>query len=317
VVFCLPPSFRERHIAASQTEQREQAQKVKAKEDPYLKFADVPLRYLDELGETLAVHSVALGHPTNADGTKFEIYASGALVCKGNRFGVLTARHCMQKPGQEIRGGSSDGDPLLLVLQCCHRVVVPPKALVRHALAIPYENELEPDVAFLEILPGPQLSSIKAIASFCSLDEDPAAIEQEFANAGMPFSVIGFTEASYHTKIRESAARNTIKYMTFSYGIDSAGISERDGWDYIEANNLYGGKNEPKSFKGIGSGPVWGLQITRDKGTRLYTLEKFALIGIAFLNVRITAARVLVRAHFIRSIYDRAWKEMRDMEGHK
>jgi hypothetical protein len=288
-------------------EMREQLQQLKPKKARYLKFADVPLRYLDEIGDTLADHSVALGYPLNADATKFEIYASGVLVCKGGRFGVLTARHCMHKPGPEMQNGSSGGEPLLLVLKSSHRMVVPPKALVRHALAIPYENELEPDVAFVEILPGPQLRSIKEMASFCSLDEDPLEVEQEFGKAGMPFSVVGFTEAAYQTKIKGDASRKKIKYMTFSYGINSGGLSERDGWDYIEANNLYGGKNEPKSFKGVGSGPIWGLQITRDKGSRLYTLANFSLIGLAFLHVRITAARVLVRAHFIKSIYERAW----------
>jgi hypothetical protein len=286
-----------------------QLQQVKPKKVHCLKFANVPLRYLDEIGDTLAEHSVAVGSPLNADASKFEIYASGVLVRKGDRFGVLTARHCMHKPGPQGRDGSSAADPLLLVLKCCHRIVVPPKAVVRHALAIPYENELEPDVAFLEILPGPQLRSIQAIASFCSLDENPLTVQEEFGKTGMPFSVVGFTEAVRQTKGKEDAARKIVKYMTFSYGISASGISERDGWDYIEANNLYGGKNEPKSFKGVGSGPLWGLQITRKRGHRLYTLAGFSLIGLAFLHVRITAARVLVRAHFIKSIYDRAWQD--------
>jgi len=195
-----------------------------------------------------------------------------------------------------------------LVLKCRHRIVVPPKAVVRHALAVPFENELEPDVAFLEILPGPQLRSMQSIGSFCSLDENPLTVEQQFGKRGMPFGVVGFTEAVYHAKAKDDAARKLVKYMTFSFGITASGISERDGWDYIEANNLYGGKNEPKSFKGVASGPIWGLQITKKKGGRLYTLAGFSLIGLAFLHVRITAARVLVRAHFIKSIYDRAWQ---------
>jgi hypothetical protein len=292
-------------------EKRKELPKMKASKSHYLKFADVPLRYLDEIGDTLADHSVALGHPANAEATKFEIYATGVLVSKGSRFGVLTARHCMHKPGPAMGDGSSNGAPLLLVLKGCHRFVVPAKFLARHALGFPYENELEPDLAFLEILPGPQLRAIKGIASFCSLDGNPAQIEQQFGKTGMPFSVIGFTEAAYHAKSKGNAARKMVKYMTFSYGIASSGIHEKDGWDYIEANNLYGGKNEPKSFKGVGSGPLWGLQITRDKGSRQYRLENFALIGMAFLHIRITAARVLVRAHYIRSIYDRAWAKLK------
>src|ERR1700733_15351058 len=145
-----------------QMEKREKFSKMNAQSSKYLKFDKVPLRISEETGETLADYSVALGCPGNADATKLEIYASGVLVRKGSRFGVLTAAHCLTKPGAESQGESSKGDALLLVLQRSHRVVVPPKALVKRALATPFERQLEPDLAFLEILPGPQLRAIQA-----------------------------------------------------------------------------------------------------------------------------------------------------------
>jgi hypothetical protein len=285
-------------------------QPMKAQSCPYLKFEDVPLRVSEAAGETLADHSVALGRPVNANATKFEIYAGGALVRKGGRFGVLTAGHCLQKRGPKIVDGSPGGDALVLIVQRSHRVVIPPKALVARALGVPKERELEPDLAFLEILPGPHLRALKALAPFCSLDENPLAMEQEYGKAGRPLTVIGFPEGLHQAATAGREGRKIIKHLGFFYGIKKDGLSERDGWDYIEASDVFSGKNEPDAFKGDSSAPLWGLQITGGKNSRHYALANFALIGMAFLQVRITKSRVLVRAHFIKSIYDRAWKKL-------
>jgi hypothetical protein len=277
---------------------------MKAKNSKFLKFAKVPLRLSEETGEMLADYSVALGRPRGPDAGKFEINGSGALVRKGNRFGVLTAHHCLHQPGPPSEGGA-----LLLILKRSHRVVVPPKALARRVLAVPNDRALEPDLAFVEILPGPQLRSIQASASFWSLDEDPLKLEQEFAKTGAPFTMIGFPEGLHQTKISGKAPRKIIKHMAFFYGLGPDGIGERDGWDYVEASSVYNGKNEPNAFKGVSSGPLWGLQIKRGEKRGRYSLVKVALIGMAFLQVRTTKSRVLVRGHFIKSIYDRAWQK--------
>jgi hypothetical protein len=284
---------------------------MKAQSRPYLKFEDVPLRVSEATSETLADHSVALGRPVNTNATKFEIYAGGALVRKGSRFGVLTAGHCLQKPGPKIAGGSPGGDALLLIVHRSHRVVIPPKALVGRALGVPKERELEPDLAFLEILPGPHLRALKALAPFCSLDENPLAMQREYGKAGQPFTVIGFPEGLHQAATTGNKSRKIIQHLGFFYGIDKDGLSERDGWDYIDADDVFSGKNEPGVFKGVSSAPVWGLQIAMGKNSRHYTLANFALIGMAFLQVRTTKSRVLVRAHFIKSIYDRAWKKLK------
>jgi hypothetical protein len=284
--------------------------KIKAKKSNYLKFADVPRDFMEETGYTLADYSVALGFSVNENATKFEIYASGVLVRKGNRFGILTAHHCVHKPAPEFRFGSFDGDKLLLVLKRNNFIVLPPEILVKHALAIPKANK-EPDLAFVEILPSPQLGSIKAIGSFWSLDKNPLDIEQEFGKINMPFTVVGFPGAYHQTKIEGKTTRKIIKHMAYFYAIGSDGICERDGWDYIEANNWYGGNNElPKSFVGVSGGPVWGLQIKRDEKNGQLSLKKFALIGIAFLEIPITKKKLRVRAHFIKSIYELAWRTL-------
>jgi hypothetical protein len=288
-------------------------EKLKAEKSNYLKFSDVPRAFMEETGYMLADYSVALGYSKSAKGSKLEIFGSGVLVHKGNRFGVLTAHHCVNNPDADFRFGSFDGDKLVLIIKRSYHIVLPPEILIKHALGIPKGDEMEPDLAFVEILPSTQLGSIKAISSFWSLDKKPLKIEQEFGKIDMPFTVVGFPGAyPYHqTKIEGNTTRKIIKHMAFFYAIGSDGICERDGWDYIEANNWYGGNNElPKSFEGVSGGPVWGLQIKRDENNRQLSLKKFSLIGIAFLQIRITKKKLRVRAHFIKSIYDLAWKNL-------
>jgi hypothetical protein len=99
--------------------------------------------------------------------------------------------------------------------------------------------------------------------------------------------------------------------MTYFYSIASDSIEERDGWDYIEANNEYEGNDDlPSSFAGVSGGPVWGLQISKNKTDGKLVLKKFSLVGIAFLQIKISKKQIRVRANFINSIYDIAWRNL-------
>jgi hypothetical protein len=171
---------------------------------------------------------------------------------------------------------------------------------------------MEPDLAFIEILPSPQLGNIKAVSSFESLDKNPINIAKDFVGIDKPFIVVGFPGEYHQTKIEGRTTRKIVKHMTYFYSIASDSIQERNGWDYIEANNQYEGNNDLLgSFRGVSGGPVWGLQISRNKTDGKLILKKYSLMGIAFLEIQITEKQRRVRAHFIKSIYDLAWRNLK------
>jgi hypothetical protein len=279
----------------------------------HLKFADVPREFMDQTSYALADYSVAIGRITHEHPTRFEIFASGVLVRKGNRRGVLTAHHCVHGPqAPEFRFGSLDGDKLVLVLKRNNLVVLPPEVLVKHDLGIPKADE-EPDLAFVEILPSPQLGTVSAVGSFWSLDRDTWKLRREFGQPEMPFTVIGFPGAYHRTKIEGNTTRKIIKHMAFFYAIRSDGLFfSGEDWDYLEAANRYDEGNDlPASFHGVSGGPAWGLKIKRDKVSGHLILKDFSLIGIAISKIRISKDEIRVRIHFIRSIYDVAWRNLK------
>ena len=206
---------------------------------------------MEETGYTLADFSVALGGFEKANPKIPRFWGSGVLVQKGKRFGILTAHHCVHGD-YDLQFGFG-GDKLVLVLKRAQFVVLPPEILIKHALGIPNGIEMEPDLAFIEILPSPQLGHIKAVSSFEVLDKNPLNIAKDLVGIERPFVVVGFP-GEYHQPPKKEGrtTRIIVKHMTYFYSIASDSIQERDGWDYIEANNEYEGNDDlPSSFAGV------------------------------------------------------------------
>jgi hypothetical protein len=166
-----------------------------------LTIKDLPRKFMGETGQTLADYSVALGYSQDIKGKKFTPIGSGVLVCKGARFGILTARHCVHKPGPELRLGTPGGDVLFLVLRGGRGVLLQPEGVIKHLLTVPKSEEFGPDLAFIEVLPGGGLDSIKAIGSFWSLDKDLERIVSSFGKLGTLLATIGFPGIHYNTEI--------------------------------------------------------------------------------------------------------------------
>lgn len=272
---------------------------------------DLPRSFMDETGRMLGDYSVALGYMRDGKTDGFHAIGSGVLVSRGSRFGILTARHCLHSPGLDVRLGPSGSDKLFLVIRGGRGLVVQPQDVVEHLLVMPQSQEFGPDLAFIEVLPGERLASFKAIGSFWSLDKNPVEIMEAFGTIGTPLASIGYPGLYYDTKINGNSIHHTVHHMTYYFAIGKDDVFERDGWDYIESTCYYGPLHElPTSFQGVSGGPVWGLHIRKDKEDGHLTVLRSALIGITFYQTAIQNDERRLRAHFIKSIYDLAWKNL-------
>jgi hypothetical protein len=276
-----------------------------------LTIKDVPRNFMSGTGHTLADYSVALGIWEEEQAKKFKPIGSGVLVRKGNRFGILTARHCLHKPGPEVRLGPTGRDVLCVVLQLGRSVLIQPQDVIEHPLVTPKSIEFGPDLAFIEVLPGARLGSLKAIGSFWSLDKDPVKIAASFGKLGTLLATIGFPGVHYDTKIDGNTIRHKIHHMAYYFILGPGDVFEQDGWDYIENQCDIGPSSElPPSFKGMSGGPIWGLHFDVDEKNEQFKLTEFALLGISFLEIVVENKERKIRAHFIQSIYDLAWRNL-------
>src|SRR5438034_158917 len=86
-------------------------------------------------------------------------------------------------------------------------------------------------------------------------------------------------------------------------------ITVRDGWDYIDNKCVYSKSSAlPQSFAGFSGGGIWSVQVQRSKNTGKLSTGKAALVGASFYETPIENNIRYVRGHFIRSIYDLAWR---------
>ncbi len=276
-----------------------------------LTIKDVPRKFMRETGHALADYSVALGFSKDSKGKTFTPSGSGVLVRKGRRFGILTARHCVCNPGPDLRLGPTGTDVLFIVLQRGRSVLIQPQGVIKHPLATPQSEEYGPDLAFIEVLPGESLNSIKAVGSFWSLDREPATVVAKFGKIGTLLATIGFPGVHYDTKREGNTIRHQIKHMAYYFLIGPGDTFERDGWDYIENMCDCGPSSElPDSFAGVSGGPMWGLHFNVDEASEQFALTDFALLGTVFYQTPIQGEERKLRAHYIKSIYELAWSHM-------
>jgi hypothetical protein len=273
----------------------------------YITVGDMPKEFTHGvLMRAFTAYAVALGLERN--GSYFPI-GSGVLVRKGTRHGILTAHHCLHACSPEVRLGSEDGDKLWLVLERGREVKVKPQEVIEHPLTKPNSDAYGPDLTFIEILSIERLGTFKAVGSFWSLDEQPEKVMQAFGNPLTPIVSTGFPAVHHNTVKDVHVIRHQIKHIVYDNAIKQGDVSEKDGWDYLDTTIWYPGDSDlPASFAGLSGGPVWGMELGRNKADGKIEIRKHALIGVTFYEIFRKGDEGRLRAHFIKSIYERAWR---------
>ncbi len=276
----------------------------------YMTVGEMPKEFSQGvLMRAFADYSVALGRHKNGG---FSPLGTGVLVRKGNHYGIFTARHCLHACSPEVRLGSQDGDTLCLVLNRGRVVMVKPQEVVEHPLAKPNSEEFGPDLTFIEILSIERLGTFKAVGTFWSLDRPASEVMEAFGTPLTPIASIGFPEVHYSATRDGNVVRHQIRHMVYDNAIKAGDAFEMDGWDYLDTTIWYpGDPGLPASFAGVSGGPVWGMELRRHKRDGHISIEKHALIGISFYEIHRKGDEGRLRAHFIKSIYDLAWRQFR------
>jgi hypothetical protein len=277
----------------------------------YMTLGDLPESFNEVLMRYFSYYSVALGRVRNEKAEEFRPLGSGVLVTKGNRFGILTARHCLHGGKPEVELGTNGRDTLYLIINRGRGVLIKPYEAIEHNLVDPKSEEFGPDLTFIEIF-GDALNTIRAVGSFWPLDKKSDELTKAFGSEGTPLVTIGFPQADYQTEIKPNTINHRVRHMTFSNVIRKGDVFEHEGWDYVESNMWYGGTPDlPITFQGVSGGPVWGMNLSKNKSDGQINIDKYALVGITFYQTELKGDERRLRAHFIKSIYDLAWQNLK------
>jgi hypothetical protein len=199
----------------------------------------------------------------------------------------------------------------MLLVEQRKGVIVDSHELIEHVLAKPTNDEFGPDLTFIEILSIERLGTFKAISTFWSLDKNSSEVIQAFAKPLTPTATIGFPEVDYNTRQEGNKVVHQVRHMVYDNAIKVGAVFEKDGWDYLDSTIWYpGDAGLPTSFAGVSGGPVWGMELRHHKSDGHISIEKHALIGITFYQVFRQGDEGRLRAHFIKSIYDLAWRNL-------
>jgi hypothetical protein len=264
----------------------------------------VPQALFIEIVEAIGDYSVALARITGDDPATFQILGSGTCVKRGSLHGILTAHHVLHAHRPPVRLGTTGPDRILFLAKGGRVPGAMQHELVENPLGVPHgTGDYGPDLTFI---PLPINSSLRGTCAFWNLDQPPEKILNTFAMDRACIVSTGYPQFRHDTKITGRAIHAAVTLQGGAGALMPGDIVRRKGWDFINLECDYAAfPHLPNSYAGISGGGIWSALL--GGSARQLKLKRLGLVGVNFWETKIKNRKRMIRGHFVRSIYERAW----------
>jgi hypothetical protein len=267
-------------------------------------YDQVPQALFIEIVEAIGDYSVALARITGDDPATFQILGSGTCVKRGSLRGILTAHHVLHAHRPPVRLGTAGPDRIIFLAKGGRVPGAMQHELVERPLGVPKgAGDYGPDLTFI---PLPANSSLRGTCAFWDLDQPPEKILRTFALDRACIVTAGYPQFRHDTKITGRAIHANVTLQGGAGALMSGDIVRSKGWDFINCECDYGAfPHLPDSYAGISGGGIWSALLGGTIGE--LKLRRLGLVGVNFWETKIKNRKRMIRGHFVRSIYGRAW----------
>jgi hypothetical protein len=163
-----------------------------------------------------------------------------------------------------------------------------------------------PDLTFLEIPPGPQLSALFPVVSFWNMNRSYRKAKRDYIFKGACVVTPGFPEKEQKVVIHKGGA-DAEHCCIYYFGRPAKAVPVRSGWDYLITRcDFTKAPTLNRTFKGVSGGGIWGIRIAEARDGSL-RVSDICLLGVVYYeDIAPKSGRLF--GHSARAIYETGWR---------
>lgn len=260
--------------------------------------------FLKGIADRLHLHSTVLlklwlDDNRNQDGRPI---GSGTFVSVGDTYGIVTAHHVAELLAEPFALGlgiAREGEE--------HAMRVERHSLQIEEVAIPEIEEYGPDLAFITLLDGNDVATVKASKLFHALDRDRDELLSRPPpdDAGVWF----YCGTPEERTVAEDSEKGFLGLLTFQDLCLAGGPSvscERGNYDYFDLDSDKDNEG-PSSYSGMSGGGLWQVTISQsEEGSP--TPGRYLFSGVSFYQGSRSDGTRFMRCHGRKSVYEHVFE---------
>jgi len=237
-----------------------------------------------------------------------QLIGSGTLIKCGDHLGILTAHHVVHSPDPPLDFSESSSQMLnLAIMRSSNAIQIPARYIIEIEIGKPISEENGPDLTFLKLPLGEELTALKSKMSFWDLDFHNDERLSSTLNDDGVWVKIGIPYEWLTVQQESEVQTNINSKMIGFFGFATSDCRYESGdFDFVDMVVHYGGRDQlPSTFEGLSGGGLWKVKVRCNSARDNWNYDKPVFCGVPFYQEEIVDEKRIVRCHYARSIYER------------